>query len=120
VFSHARRLSWSGETLGYTINIAAIGGEEVDLGIEGGNELIDLVDAFFAGDESQQESARKAVIEVLGPESFFDSATVFGNFEMMNRIAEGTGIGIPPQWIERHAEMVETLHLTDAMKSQQT
>jgi len=82
--------------------------------------LIALVDAFFAGDESQQQPARKAVIDELGPESFFDTATVYGNFEMMNRIAEGTGIGIAPQDIERHAAMVEALRLTEVMKSQQT
>jgi len=79
-----------------------------------------LVDAFFEGDDSEKQSAREAVIEELGPESFFDSATVFGNFEMMNRIAEGTGIGIPPQWIERHSAMVEALNLIDVMKSQQS
>jgi len=81
--------------------------------------LIELVNAFFDGDESARESTVAAIIEELGPESFFDAATVFGNFEMMNRVAEGTGIGIPAQWIERHSEMVEALRLTDVMKSQQ-
>jgi len=81
--------------------------------------LIELVDAFFDGDQSQRESARKDIIEALGPESLFDGAAVFGNFEMMNRVAEGTGIGIPRQWIERHSHMVEALQLTDVMKSQQ-
>ena len=97
-----------------------MGGEDVELGIEGGNELIALVDAFFASDQRQQESARRSVIEVLGPESLFDSATVFGNFEMMNRVAEGTGIGIPIQWIERQKTLIEALHLAEIMKSQQT
>lgn len=82
--------------------------------------MIALVDAFFAGDESQQQTARKAVIDELGPESFFDTATVYGNFEMMNRIAEGTGVGIASQEIERQAAMVEALRLTEVMKSQQT
>lgn len=78
-----------------------------------------MVDAFFSGGESKKQSAREAVIGELGSAPFFDSATVFGNFEMMNRIAEGTGIGIPPQWIERHKPMVDALNLADVMKSQQ-
>ncbi len=59
------------------------------------------------------------MIETLGPESFFDAATVFGNFEMMNRVAEGTGIGISPQRLEREAGMVTALGLERLMKSQQ-
>ena len=85
----------------------------------GGNLLIELVDAYFDGTQADQASARAAVLDELGPESLFDSATVFGNFEMMNRVAEGTGIGIPPQWIERHQDMVDTLGLENVMKSQQ-
>ena len=119
MFSHARRLSWSGEQLGYEVQIEAIGGSDVDLGVPGGNELIDLVDAYFDGTEEERELTRDEVLEELGPESLFDAATVFGNFEMMNRVAEGTGIGIPPQWIERWQWMVDALDLQDVMKSQQ-
>ena len=119
MFSHARRLSWSGEILGYDIQIEAIGGADVELGVPGGNLLIDLVDAHFDGSESNRHAAAEAVLSELGPESFFDAATVYGNFEMMNRVAEGTGIGIPPQWIERHQGMVDALGLTEVMKSQQ-
>ena len=59
------------------------------------------------------------MLDELGPEAFFDSATVYGNFEMMNRIAEGTGIAIAPQWIDRHAGMMQALGLYDILKSQQ-
>ncbi len=120
MFSHARRLSWSGEELGYDIDIAALGGEDVDLGVPGGKALIDLVDAFFDGAPENQEEARRQVLEELGPESLFDTATVYGNFEMMNRVAEGTGIGIPKQWVERWQWMVDALNLRDVMKSQQS
>ena len=81
--------------------------------------MIELVDAYFQGTETAQDQARQDVLNELGPESLFDAATVYGNFEMMNRVAEGTGIGIPPQWIERWQWMVDALNLREVMKSQQ-
>ncbi len=82
--------------------------------------MIGLVDVFFADEEEAKGSARQSVIEALDPESFFDSATVFGNFEMMNRVAEGTGIPVPPQAVDREAELMKMLGLYDILKSQQT
>lgn len=89
----------------------------VDLGVPGSRELIDLVDVFFDGDTPAQESARIEVKEALDEESFFDSATVFGNFEMMNRVAEGVGLPVPPQMVEREAEMMRALGLYDLIKA---
>lgn len=119
MFSHVRRLSWSGEILGYSIDVTAIAGRAVEPGVPGGRELVGLVDAFFFDREESQDQARQAVIDTLGPEAFFDAATVFGNFEMMNRVAEGTGIGVSAQMLERHADMVDTLGMERIMKSQQ-
>lgn len=114
------RLRWSGEVNGYDIDIAGLVDHSVDIGVPGGRELIRLVDAFVSGTESDQESARLGVLDTLGPESFFDSATVFGNFEMMNRVAEATGIAIPPQAVERESDMMKALGLYDILKGQQT
>ena len=105
--------------MGYSIDITAIAGADVDIGVPGGRALLNLVDAFFDRDDSARDLARRDVIDALGPESFFDAATVFGNFEMMNRIAEGTGIGISPQRLEREADLVRALGLERLMKSQQ-
>lgn len=91
----------------------------MDLGVPGGREMLDLVNVFFDGSADEQEEARSALLAAVGPEAFFDSATVFGNFEMMNRVAEGTGIPIAPQRVEREAEMMKSLGLYDILKSQQ-
>lgn len=82
--------------------------------------MLDLVDVFFSGTKPEQAAAREALLDVLGPEAFFDAATVFGNFEMMNRVAEGTGIPVPPQAVDRESEMMKILGLYDILKSQQT
>ncbi len=77
-----------------------------------------LVDAFFDDSGSGWEVACQAVQEALGPEAFVDAAAVFGNFEMMNRVAEGTGIPVPPQAIERERDFLDLLGLYDILKSQ--
>ncbi len=119
MFSHARRLRWSGEVHGYEIRIEGIADPAVDVGVPGGLALVGLVDRMVERDISARQQARMAVLEELGPEALVDAAAVFGNFEMMNRVAEGTGIAVPPQALEREAGMMHTLGLYDMLKSQQ-
>ena len=111
------RLRWSGEHLGYQIDLSGLVDRAVDVGVPGGHALINLVDAFTSDDDI--EAARGMVLNELGDEGLVDAAAVFGNFEMMNRVAEGTGIPIPPQAVEREAEMMKTLGLYEILKSQQ-
>ena len=57
-----------------------------------------------------------AIIDRLGQESLVDAAGTYGNFEMMNRVAEGTGIPVPGAAIERESAMVHVLGLNDFYK----
>jgi hypothetical protein len=44
-----------------------------------------------------------------------DAAAVAANFEMMTRLADGTGAAMPAERLERSAEAIETMrigHLT--------
>lgn len=111
-------LRWSGESFGYQIEIAAVADPSLDSGVPGSSVLLGLVDAFLLGDESAMSKARSAVVHELGDEAFIDAAAVFGNFEMMNRIAEGTGIPVAPQIIERESETMQALGLYEILKSQ--
>jgi hypothetical protein len=63
------------------------------------------------GSDELADRARVRVVEALGEASLFDAATVYGNFSMMNRVAEATGIPISPLAIERQRDMVEMLGL---------
>lgn len=82
-----------------------------------GRALIGLVDAFLLDDVDTRDAARQAVINEAGPEAFVDAAAVFANFEMMNRVAEGTGIPVPPQAIERESLMLKRLGLYENLDS---
>lgn len=110
-------LSWSAEHLGYDLDLRSIGDPSLACGVPGGNALLRLVDAAMAGPEDL-ERAQAAVRSELGDGGLAHAAGVFGNFQMMNRIAEGTGIPIPKQRIDASRAEIEAVGLQRMIKSQ--
>ena len=94
----------------YPLNLAAVGDPSLPSGIPGGNLLLRFVDATLAGTEPAAH-VREEIAAELGPEALVDAAAVFGNFEMMNRVADATGIPVPPARLDRERDLIETLGL---------
>ncbi|GMQ94432.1 MAG: hypothetical protein BMS9Abin12_1922 [Acidimicrobiia bacterium] len=113
---HARMLRESAIVFGYDLDLAAIAQPGIPIGIPGGGALLRFVDAVLERSEDRLDDMQRAIIDELGSESLVDAAAVFGNFEMMNRVAEGSGISIPQQAIERETEIVDALGLLDLIK----
>ena len=110
-------LRWSAPHNGYdNLDLRAIGDPTVPSGIPGGASLLALVDACLA--EGDLADAHDGIRTELGDACLVDAAAVFGNFQMMNRIAEGTGIPIPRQAIDRDAETIRAIGLERMLKSQ--
>lgn len=114
--SHVRMLRESAIAYGYEIDLAAISDTSIPIGIPGGNLLLQLVDILHGISSDSLADVHSAIIGRLGPEALVDTAAVFGNFQMMNRVAEGSGIPIPQQAIDRESELVAKLGLLDLMK----
>jgi hypothetical protein len=110
-------LSSSAIAYGYDLDIAAIRDPSIPVGVPGGDDLLAFVDAVIEGNSDDLNRSQKAIIDTLGPESLVDASSVFGNFEMMNRVAEGTGIPVPAQAIERMSDTIEELGLNSFLKS---
>lgn len=53
--------------------------------------LVALVDAVTGGDAAAAEAARVALEAAAGAAAVVDAAAVLANFEMMTRVADGTG-----------------------------
>jgi hypothetical protein len=104
----------SSSAYGYDFDMAAIADRTLDAGIPGNRAILDLVDSVFTG--VGMPDARQTMIDELGPEAFVDACAVYGNFSMMNRVAEGTGIPVPSAAVEREASIVEALDLTRMLK----
>jgi len=73
-------------------------------GLVGGAALLDLVDATLGGDPSTAAEARRAIVTDLGEDGLLDAAAVIANFEMMNRVADGTGMPVGKGTLERTKE----------------
>ena len=114
--SHVRMLRESSIAFGYELDIRAIADDTFDSGVPGGEVILPFVDAVMTGAEADRQSARDSIVESLGAESLVDAAGVLANFQMMNRVAEGTGIPVPGAAIEREAAMVEALGLDSFYK----
>ena len=67
-------------------------------------------------DEDEMATARGQATAELGEPGAMRAIAVAANFEMMNRVAEGTGIPVPGAAIERESEMVHVLGLNDFYK----
>jgi hypothetical protein len=110
-------LSSSATAFDYNLNIAAIGDPSVPSGVPGGGELLEFVDAVIAGGPDDMKETQTAIVESLGAASLVDAAGVFGNFEMMNRVAEGSGIPISVQATERFKDTIDQLGMISFLKS---
>jgi len=75
---------------------------KVDPLVEGGRQLVGFVDAVLRNDDVAV--ARASLDRALGPGAVVDASGVIANFEMMNRIAEGTGIPVGKGSLERSEE----------------
>lgn len=99
------------EAFGIEVDLRAVADRSVDPLLPGGSALLDVVDASLSGSDSA--AARRAVIECLGGVALVDAAAVHANFEMMNRIADGTGIPVGKGARARNAGLIEALGLDE-------
>ena len=67
-----------------------------DGGVAHGARLLAFVDAVMARDDADLERERRALREVLAPDAFVDTCAVIGAFDVVDRIADATGIPLDP------------------------
>ena len=106
-------LSWSSTKSGTVADIAAIADGEGDAGLPFGAELIAFTDAVAGVDEGALMAARSALVASAGEAFMIDAAAVVANFEMMTRVADGSGARFPEAGADRRAAISEKLHIND-------
>jgi hypothetical protein len=83
----------SSQVQGAEVDLASVnGGPQGDAGVEHGARLIAFTEAVMGRDEEQLAAERAALRAVLSPEAFADVAAVIGSFNVVDRIADSTGI----------------------------
>ncbi len=105
-------LSWSSTTEGHPADLAAIARGEGDAGLAHGRELVAFAEAVAGFDDAALAQARARLVAVAGEAFMVDAAAVAANFEMMTRVADGTGSRFPDDPDGRRAELDATLGIT--------
>ena len=76
-----------------------------------GLTLLDFVDAILTGTERDQDIVRENLLDEMGDAALVDASAVVGNFQMMNRVADATGMPVGKGTLQRTAEWRELLGL---------
>jgi hypothetical protein len=82
----------SAQVFGSPLNLAGISDLSQDPLIAGGTELLAFTTALVERDEDSLDSARSALMSSLGAAATARASAVTGNFEMMNRLLDATGV----------------------------
>ena len=71
--------------------------------------LEEFVTAVVGDDAQRADDARSTLVDQLGPEWLVDASAVVANFEMMTRLADGTGARLRPAQLQASAALRENL-----------
>jgi hypothetical protein len=106
-------LSWSSTHTGRQVDLAAVAEGAGDVGLEHGRALLRFAGACGGTDDSELAAARTALIDETDVAFMVDAAAVAANFEMMTRLADGTGARLTEQRLREAAAQIETMHIAD-------
>ena len=96
------------------------GGVETDGGVEHGARLVSFTEAVMGDDEARLDGERAALRALLSPEAFVDAAAVIGAFNVVDRIANATGIPLDAGMAAMSGEVREELELARFLSSANT
>ena len=77
------------------VNLKAVSDSSLDPNLPAGSELLAFVDALISNDAEVLDQTRATLQDVAGPDAATRAALVIGNFEMMNRLLDATGVPVP-------------------------
>jgi hypothetical protein len=103
-------LSWSMSEAGHPVTVDALASPIADgvagfadpdgagsLGLPHERELVRFASAAAGFDEVALRDARAQLVDAAGEAFMVDAAAVVANFEMMTRVADGTGARFPSE-----------------------
>jgi hypothetical protein len=102
----------SGQTQGTEIDLSQVNGATgQDGGVSHASRLVAFTDAAMGGDEEALRRERAALREVVGDEAFVDICATIGAFNVVDRIADATGIPLDDMMLAMSAEVRAELDL---------
>ncbi len=102
-------LSWSGKQTNVAVNIDTIATGLGDGGLPFGQELVQFASAIAGFDDDALQLARNRLVAAAGYPAMVDAAAVAANFEMMTRVANGTGAAFDGNTLAARSAMGDRL-----------
>ena len=100
----------SSQITGTEVDVAAVNGaSHADTGVEHGARLLAFTEAVMRGEPAATE--RETLQAVLSPDSFVDVAAVIGSFNVVDRIADATGIPLDSVMLAMSQDVRDQLNL---------
>src|SRR5687767_1715131 len=106
-------LRWSSTKAGAEADLAALAEGVGDGNLPFGAELVAFAEAIGGDDLDSLDAARRALAEAAGEAFMIDAAAVVANFEMMTRVADGTGARFPDDTTGSRAALADSLGISD-------
>jgi hypothetical protein len=102
-------LSWSSTETGQHLDLTAVAKGVPGVGLEHGDALVRFASACGGIDDAELAAARLNLIAETDEAFMVDAAAVAANFEMMTRLADGTGAAMPDERLRRSATAIDTM-----------
>lgn len=106
-------LSWSSHEAGLAAEIDSLASGEGDAGLPHGQSLLAFASAIARFDDAELVRARDALVAEAGRAFMVDAAAVAANFEMMTRVADGTGALHKPETMEQRMAAARRLGMVE-------
>ncbi|MDJ0771097.1 MAG: hypothetical protein QNJ12_20070 [Ilumatobacter sp.] len=106
-------LSWSSTKAGDDVDLTAVAGGDDGVGLDHGNELLRFASACGSDDDAELAAARAELVDRTDEGFMVDAAAVAANFEMMTRLADGTGARLPSDTLERRAGVIGAMQVAE-------
>ncbi|HSH11972.1 MAG TPA: hypothetical protein VLA10_09305 [Ilumatobacter sp.] len=100
-------LSWSSTEQGDPADLTAVAAGAAGVGIAVGDELVRFASACAGTDDVELGLARTGLVAASDEAFMIDAAAVAANFEMMTRLADGTGASMPDERTDLAAPTIE-------------
>ena len=108
-------LSWSSTETGQQVELAAVADGSGDVGLDHGAALLRFASACGGNDDAELAAARAALVAETDVAFMVDAAAVAANFEMMTRLADGTGAVLTEERLSRASSVIETMGAADLL-----
>jgi hypothetical protein len=115
VTAHASLLSWSSTETGQKLDLTAVADGDGDVGLEHGGALLRFASACGGTNDTELAAARAALVAETDVAFMVDAAAVAANFEMMTRLADGTGAVLTEERLSRASSVIETMGAADLL-----